>query len=80
MLISADIFFFGRADIQDIFWEMADILYIFRINTRCWGQAYVADKIQSTTSPEVDHSITWVYLSDKFHSVLFIFYDLLNSR
>ena len=31
------------------FGGMVDILYIFRgVNTRYWGQAYVADKIQNT--------------------------------
>ena len=41
----------GMADIPDIFWDFADIPDIFFVNTRCWGAAYVADKIQSTTPP-----------------------------
>ena len=48
MLISADIFL-GMADITD-----------FLVNTRCWGPAYVADKIQSI--PAFGHSLSSVAL------------------
>ena len=52
MPISADIFF-GMADMPNIFFfDLTDIyIYFFLVNTRCWGSAYVADKIQSTPAP-----------------------------
>ena len=40
--------FVGNVISADMFWGMADITYVVRVNTRCWGPTYVADKIQST--------------------------------